>query len=137
MHLASSDCTCQECGTELRQIGQDTSEVLEYQPGVFKVMRHVRPRFACARCHTIVQASAPSRPIDRGLGGAGVITQVLVGKFCDHLPLYRQSQIYARQGVVLERSTLADWVAGAARRLPAFGQCRAPLRPERGQDPHR
>ena len=137
MHLASSGCTCQECGTELRQIGQDTSEVLEYQPGVFKVMRHVRPRFACARCHTIVQASAPSRPIDRGLGGAGVITQVLAGKFCDHLPLYRQSQIYARQGVVLERSTLADWVAGAARRLPAFGQCRAPLRPERGQDPHR
>ena len=117
MHLVSGDCTCQECGTELRQIGQDTSEVLEYQPGVFKVIRHVRPKLACARCRTIVQASAPSRPIERGLGGAGVITQVLVGKFCDHLPLYRQSQIYARQGVVLERSTLADWVAGAARLL--------------------
>ena len=117
MHLASSDCTCPGCGTELRQIGQDTSEVLEYQPGVFKVVRHVRPRLACARCHTIVQASAPSRPIDRGLAGTGVITQVLVGKFCDHLPLYRQSQIYARQGVVIKRSTLADWVAGAARLL--------------------
>ena len=117
MHLASSDCTCPGCGAGLRQIGQDASEVLEYQPGSFRVMRHVRPRFACARCHTIVQAPAPSRPIDRGLAGAGVITQVLVGKFCDHLPLYRQSQIYARQGVVVERSTLADWVAGAARLL--------------------
>ena len=85
MHLASSDCTCPGCGAGLRQIGQDASKVLEYQPGSFRVMRHVRPRFACARCHTIVQAPAPSRPIDRGLAGAGVITQVLVGKFCDHL----------------------------------------------------
>ncbi|MFZ3140727.1 MAG: transposase [Polaromonas sp.] len=82
-----------------------------------------------------MQASAPSRPIDHGLAGAGVITQVLVGKFCDHLPLYRQSQIYARQGVVLERSRLADWVAGAA--APASGRRGAPLRPERGQAPHR
>ncbi len=116
-HLPSPQCTCPGCGTALRQIGQDASEVLEYQPGSFRVVRHVRPRLACARCHTIVQASAPSRPIERGLAGAGVITQVLVGKFCDHLPLYRQSQIYARQGVVVERSTLADWVAGAARLL--------------------
>ena len=116
-HLPSPQCTCPGCGAGLRQIGQDTSEVLEYQPGSFRVVRHVRPRLACARCHTIVQASAPSRPIERGLAGAGVITQVLVGKFCDHLPLYRQSQIYARQGVVVERSTLADWVAGAARLL--------------------
>jgi len=117
IHLPSPECTCPGCGTALRQIGQDASEVLEYEPGSFKVMRHVRPRFACARCHTVLQAPAPSRPIERGLGGAGVITQVLVGKFCDHLPLYRQSQIYARQGVVVERSTLADWVAGAARLL--------------------
>ena len=117
MHLVSPDCICPGCGAGLRQIGQDTSEVLEYQPGSFRVMRHVRPRLACARCRTIVQAPAPSRPIDRGLAGAGLITQVLVSKFCDHLPLYRQSQIYARQGLVVERSTLADWVAGAARLL--------------------
>ena len=74
MHLASSDCTCPGCGDGLRQIGQDASEVLEYQPGSFRVVRHVRPRLACARCRTAVQASAPSRPIERGLGGAGLIT---------------------------------------------------------------
>ena len=117
VHIDSPDCTCGACGAALRQIGQDVSEVLEYEPGSFKVIRHVRPKFACAQCHTITQAAAVSRPIERGLAGAGLMTHVLVGKYCDHLPLYRQSQIYAREGVVIDRSTLVDWVAGCARLL--------------------
>ena len=117
IHTDSADCTCGACGAGLRQIGQDVSEVLEYEPGNFKVIRHVRPKFACASCHTITQAAAPGRPIDRGLAGAGLLTHVLVGKYCDHLPLYRQSQIYAREGVEIDRSTLVDWVAGCARLL--------------------
>lgn len=117
IHTDSPDCTCGACGSGLRQIGQDVSEVLEYEPGSFKVIRHVRPKFACSACHTITQALAPSRPIDRGLAGAGLLTHVVVGKYCDHLPLYRQSQIYAREGVDIDRSTLVDWVAGCARLL--------------------
>jgi transposase len=117
IHTDSPDCTCGACGAGLRKIGQDVSEVLEYEPGSFKVIRHVRPKFACAACHTITQAGAASRPIDRGLAGAGLLTHVVVGKYCDHLPLYRQSQIYAREGVEIDRSTLVDWVAGCARLL--------------------
>jgi transposase len=117
IHTNSANCTCGACGTGLRQIGQDVSEVLDYEPGSFKVIRHVRPKFACATCHTITQAPAPSRPIDRGLAGAGLLAQVVVAKYCDHLPLYRQSQIYARDGVEIDRSTLVDWVAGCARLL--------------------
>lgn len=117
IHTDSPDCTCGACGAGLRQIGQDVSEVLEYEPGSFKVIRHVRPKFACATCHTITQAPAANRPIDRGLAGAGLLTHVVVGKYCDHLPLYRQSQIYAREGVDIDRSTLVDWVAGCARLL--------------------
>ena len=77
----------------------------------------MRPKLACGACHSIVQAPAPSRPIDRGLAGAGLLAHVLVRKYADHLPLYRQSQIYAREGVMLERSTLCDWVGSAARLL--------------------
>ena len=88
IHTDSPDCTCGACGAGLRQIGQDVSEVLEYEPGSFKVIRHIRPKFACAACHTITQAVAASRPIDRGLAGAGLLTHVVVGKYCDHLPLY-------------------------------------------------
>lgn len=117
IHTDSPDCTCGACGAGLRQIGQDVSEVLEYEPGSFHVIRHIRPKFACIGCDSISQAAAPSRPIDRGLAGAGLLAHVLVGKYCDHLPLYRQSQIYAREGVAIERSTLVDWVAGCARLL--------------------
>jgi len=101
---------CPDCGGELRAIGEDVSEVLEYVPARFKVIRHVRPKQACTGCHSLVQASAPERPIARGLAGPGLLAQVMVSKYCDHLPLYRQSQIYARDGVDLPRSTLADWV---------------------------
>ena len=79
----------------------------------------------CVGCHTITQAPAPSRPIDRGLAGAGLLAHVLVGKYCDHLPLYRQSQIYAREGVEIDRSTMVDWVAGCATLLqPLAGAIR-------------
>ncbi len=107
-------CACPECGGAMRKIGEDVAEVLEYVPASFKVIRHVRPKLACARCQTIVQEPAPSRPIARGIAGPGLLAHILVAKYCDHLPLYRQSQIYAREGVALERSTLADCVGGAA-----------------------
>ena len=103
-------CRCGACGGELRPLGEDVAEVLEYVPARFKVLRHVRPKFSCADCQTIVQAPAPPRPIARGMAGAGLLAHVLVSKYADHLPLYRQSQIYAREGIDLDRSTLADWV---------------------------
>lgn len=120
MHWPASHqpgCGCAACGLALREIGQDISEVLDYEPGSFHVVRHVRPKLACGGCSTITQASAPSRPIDRVLAGAGLLAQVLVSKYCDHTPLYRQSQIYARAGLDLHRSTLTDWVGQAARLL--------------------
>ena len=99
---------CPDCGGELKSLGEDVSEILEYVPARFKVIRQVRPKLACACCERIVQAQAPSRPIQRGVAGPGLLAHVLVSKYCDHLPLYRQSEIYAREGVDLERSTLAD-----------------------------
>lgn len=103
-------CTCPDCGRSMRPIGEDVAEVLDYVPARFRVIRHVRPKLACPGCEKIVQSEAPSRPIARGLAGAELLAHVLVSKYADHLPLYRQSQIYAREGVELERSTLAEWV---------------------------
>ena len=108
---------CPDCGGELKSLGEDVSEILEYVPARFKVIRQVRPKLACACCERIVQAEAPSRPIERGVAGPGLLAHVLVSKYCDHLPLYRQSEIYAREGVELERSTLADWVGGTSQLL--------------------
>jgi transposase len=110
----SMACTCPACGTGLRAIGEDVSEILEWVPASFKVIRQVRPKLACDTCSTILQAPAPSRPIPKGMAGPGLLAQVLVSKYADHLPLYRQSEIYAREGVSLERSTLADWVGQSA-----------------------
>jgi transposase len=104
-------CGCTACGGRLRRIGADVSEQLEYVPSHFKVIRHVRPKLACVKCQGIFQADAPSRPIVRGLPGPGLLAHVMVSKYCDHLPLYRQSRIYARDGVELDRSTMAGWVA--------------------------
>jgi transposase len=101
---------CPACGSAMRKIGEDVSETLERVPAHFKVIRHVRPKLSCTKCDTIVQEPASSRPIARGLAGPGLLAHVLVSKYADHLPLYRQSQIYAREGVELDRSTLADWV---------------------------
>jgi transposase len=111
------EAACAECGGRLRPLGEDVSEVLEYVPARFKVIRQVRPKLSCASCERIVQAPAPSRPIERGLAGPGLLAHVLVAKYCDHQPLYRQSEMYAREGVELTRSTLADWVGGTSRLL--------------------
>jgi transposase len=109
-YTAEAPCPCSECGGRLREIGQDAAEQLEYVPGHFKVIRHVRPKLACVRCEGIFQAPAPSRPIARGLPGAALLAHVMVAKYCDHTPLYRQSRIYAREGVEIERSTMAGWL---------------------------
>lgn len=116
VHLPD-DVVCPGCGSALARLGVDLSEMLEYIPASFKVIRHVRPKLGCTCCDCIVQAPAASRPIARGLAGPGLLAHVMVAKFCDHLPLYRQSQIHAREGVDLERSTLADWVGGTSRLL--------------------
>jgi transposase len=105
---------CPDCGGELKHLGEDVSEMLEIESIRFKVIRQVRPKMACGCCDRIVQAEAPSRPIARGVAGPGLLAHVLASKFADHLPLYRQSEIYARQGVELDRSTLADWVCGTS-----------------------
>jgi transposase len=101
---------CAACGGRLRRIGEDVTGELEYVPGRFIVNRIVRPRLTCACCERFVQAPLPSRPIERGRPGPGLLAHVLVSKYADHLPLYRQSQIFEREGLDLDRSTLADWV---------------------------
>lgn len=101
---------CGDCGGALRQVGEDVTEELDYIPGHFVVRRFIRPRMACTCCEAFAQASLPSRLIERGRPGPGLVAHVLVGKYCDHLPLDRQSRIYAREGVDLHRSTLSDWV---------------------------
>ena len=111
------ETACPQCQGELRKLGEDVSEMLEYVPASFVVIRHVRTKLSCTKCDCIVQAEAPSRPIARGMAGPGLLAHVLVSKYCDHLPLYRQSEMYARQDVDLERSTLADWVGGSSQLL--------------------
>lgn len=112
-HMPDHDA-CPDCGGKLRELGEDASEMLEYVRAAFKVIRHVRPKLSCQQCERIVQAPAPSRPIDRGLAGPGLLAHVLVSKYADHQPLYRQSDIYAREGVDLDRSTLAGWVGASS-----------------------
>jgi transposase len=116
-HMPEHDC-CPDCGGQLRQFGEDVSEQLERIPATYKVIRHVRPKFACGGCDRVVEAPAPARPIAYGLAGPDLLAHVLVSKFGDHLPLYRQSEIFAREGIDLDRSTLAGWV-GAASELVA------------------
>jgi transposase len=115
-HLPDQDC-CPDCGGQLRNFGEDVAEILEYIPANFKVIRHVRPKFACKRCERVVEAPAPSRTIERGLAGPGLLAHVLVAKYADHCPLFRQSEIYAREGVDLDRSTLAGWVGASSELL--------------------
>ena len=104
---------CGRCGGQLKTLGEDVTEELEYVPGRFVVNRIIRPRKACTCCEAIVQSPLPSRPIERGRPGPGLLAHVLVRKYADHFPLYRQSQIYAREGVDLDRSTMSDWVGRA------------------------
>jgi len=108
---------CPDCGGKLKPLGEDVTEILEYVPERVKVIRQVRPKLACAGCDRIVQAPAPSRPLERSIAGPGLLAHVLVSKYSDHLPLYRQAEIYAREGVDIDRSTMSDWVGGASRTL--------------------
>ena len=108
-HMPEQDA-CPDCGGTLRELGADAAELLEYVRASFKIICHVQPKLSCADCERIVQAPAPSRPIDRGLAGPGLLAHALVSKYADHQPLYRQSEINARQGVDLDRSTQAGWV---------------------------
>ena len=119
---APAHCNCPDCGSALRVLGEDVSEVLDFVPGYFKAIRHVRPKLSCGQCSRVVQAPAPARPIERGLPAPGLLAQVLVGKYADHLPLYRQAGIYRRSGVELDRGTLADWVRACAQLISPLSE---------------
>ena len=109
-----ADKTCGCCGAALHQIAEDRAEMLDYIPAEIRVRVIRRPRYGCRACEgAVVQAPAPERPIDGGLATEALLAHVLVNKYADHLPLYRQSQIFARQGVDLDRSTLCNWVGRA------------------------
>jgi len=115
----STTCTTAGCGCTLKRIGEDVSEKLDYTPGLFTVERHIRGKWACAQCQSLIQAPVPAQIIDKGIPTAGLLAQVLVAKYADHLPLYRQEGIFARAGLALPRSTLGAWV----------GQCGVQLQP--------
>ena len=101
--------TCR-CGCAMKRIGEDIAEKLDYVPGVFTVERHVRGKWVCAECETLVQKPVPPHIIDKGIPTTGLLAQVLVAKYADHLPLYRQEAIFARAGLAIPRSTLGQWV---------------------------
>ncbi|EHP40350.1 transposase IS66 [Cupriavidus basilensis OR16] len=105
-----ADEACPACGGALKDLGEDVVEQLEFVHAHFRMIRHRRPKKACSCCDCIVQAAAPSCPIDRGIAGPALVAQIAVSKFVDHLPLYRQSVIYARESVELDRSTMASWL---------------------------
>ena len=115
--LDATTCTTPGCGCTLKRIGQDVSEKLDYTPGLFTIERHIRGKWACAKCQTLTQAPVPAQIIDKGIPTAGLLAQVLVAKYADHLPLYRQEGIFARAGMALPRSTLAQWVGVCGVRL--------------------
>jgi len=118
--ILNPEPTCPECGgEEFRKIADDISETLEYVPASFKVIRHIRPRCACVNCEKIVQAYTPSKAIDKGKAGSGLLAHILVQKYCNHLPIYRQHQIYLREGIEIAQSTMTGWV----------GQCVLLLQP--------
>ncbi len=114
---ASGACCCPDCGGALSYLGEDIAEQLELMRSAFRVIRTVREKHACTKCDAIVQAPAPSRPIERGIAGPGLMARVLTSKYAEHTPLYRQSEIYGRQGVELSRSLLSGWVDACCRLL--------------------
>ncbi len=136
---ADGACTCPDCGAGMAKLGEDVTEVLDYVPGHFQVIRHVHA-YACKACDAITQAPAAAMPTPRGRATPATLAHVLVSKYCDHLPLYRQSEIYARAGVDLDRSTLCDWVgpsglaAAADRRWDQTARVRGRERPWRRHD---
>ena len=113
--VLNPDPICPDCGGEsFRKIADDISESLEYIPASFKVIHHIRPRCACINCEKIVQAYPASKPIAKGMAGPGLLAHILVQKYCNHLPFYRQSEIYAREDIELSRSTMASWAGQCA-----------------------
>src|SRR5205814_9892579 len=115
--LHAAPCTCPNCGGALRRIGEDITETLDYVPGRFKVIRHIREKLSCRTCDTIVAAPQREHALGRGRARAGLLAHIAVSKYDDHLPLYRQSEIFARDGVNLETSTLSGWVGASAAAL--------------------
>ena len=118
--LDIEDDSCSRCGGTLHEIGESVSEMLDWVPATLRVIRIRRPKYACRQCETVAQILAPQRIITGGYATPALIAHVLISKYCDHLPLYRQSQMFARQGVEIERSTLAGWVGGACWWLDAL-----------------
>lgn len=116
VHHEPESTTC-TCGCAPDRIGEDVAEKLDYVPGVFTVQRHVRGKWACAKCHTLIQAPVPAQVIDKGIPTAGLLAQVMVAKYADHLPLYRQETIFGRAGLAIPRSTLGAWVGACGVRL--------------------
>jgi transposase len=116
--VGTATCAC--CGGALHPIGESVSEMLDWVPAQLRVIRISRPKYGCRTCGTMHQAPAPERPIAGGLATPTLLAQVLVSKYCDHTPLYRQAQIFARHGVELDRSTLAGWVGSACWWLDAL-----------------
>lgn len=116
IHHEPASTTCR-CGCQLQRIGEDIAEKLDYQPGVFTVGRHVRGKWVCRQCETLVQAPVAPHIIDKGIPTAGLLAHVLVAKYADHLPLYRQSGIFERAGLGLPDSTLAQWVGACGVQL--------------------
>jgi transposase len=116
------------CGCTMKRIGEDVAEKLDYVPGVFTVEQHVRGKWVCGKCETLIQAPVPAHVIDKGIPTAGLLAQVLVAKYADHLPLYRQENIFSHAGLALPRSTLGQWVGVCGVRLqPLVDALRADL----------
>ncbi len=113
----STTCKTPGCGCQLKRIGEDVAEKLDYVPGVFSVERHIRGKWACAQCETLIQAPVDAHIIDKGIPTTGLLAQVLVAKFADHLPLYRQEAIFGRAGLAIPRSTLGAWVGSCGVQL--------------------
>jgi transposase len=116
-HTDAGACGCPSCGAQMRQMGEDVTEVLEYVPESWKVIRHVRPKFSCRVCDTIVQAPATGLLARRLRHGPSLLAHVVVAKYANHLPLYRQSEMYARSGIDIDRSSLTDDVGHVAKIL--------------------
>jgi len=117
-NILNPDPECPSCGgTEFRKIGEDTSELLEYIKSSLKVIRNIRPRCVCTKCDKIVQAYAPSNPISKGKAGPGLLSHILIQKYCNHLPFYRQSEMFDREGIDISRSTMASWAGQSAKLL--------------------
>ena len=119
IHHEPDSTTC-PCGCQMKRIGEDVAEKLDYTPGHFTVERHIRGKWTCSACETLVQAPVPAHIIDKGIPTAGLLAQVLVAKYQDHLPLYRQQGIFGRAGLAIPQSTLAQWVGQTGVHLQAL-----------------